>query len=83
MQKEFHGIAVQVIRSKRRTISIELKPVGIVVRAPKGMSEADIMSFLEKKGGWIDKHWAQIQERKVETEALPPLTQEDIRALFE
>jgi len=81
MQKEFHGIAVQIIRSKRRTISIELKPVGIVVRAPKGMSEADIMGFLEKKGGWIDKHWTQIQERQVETEALPPLTQEDIREL--
>jgi len=81
MQKEFHGIAVQIIRSKRRTISIELKPVGIVVRAPKGMSEADIMGFLEKKGGWIDKHWAQIQERQAETEALPPLMQEDIRAL--
>lgn len=81
MNNSFHGIPVQIIRNKRKTISIELKTVGIVVRAPKGMNEADIMGFLEKKGSWIDKHWTQIQERKAETEALPPLTQEDIRAL--
>ncbi|MBQ4504707.1 MAG: M48 family metallopeptidase [Firmicutes bacterium] len=83
MNNSFHGIPVQIIRSKRRTISIELKPVGIVVRAPKGMSEADIMGFLEKKGSWIDKHWSQIQERKEQAQALDPFTQAEIRELAE
>jgi len=83
MQKEFHGIAVQIIRSKRRTISIELKPVGIVVRAPKRVTDAEAMDFVERKGSWIDKHWKQIQERQKKVQALEPFTQAEIRELAE
>ena len=81
MQRTFHGINVQIIRSMRRTISIELKPSGIVVRAPKRVTDAEAMDFVERKGSWIDKHWKQIQERQKQAQALEPFTQAEIREL--
>ena len=83
MKYNFHGIAVQIIRSQRRTISIELKPSGIVVRAPKRVTDAEAMDFVERKGSWIDKHWKQIQERQKQAQALEPFTQAEIRELAE
>ena len=83
MQRTFHGINVQIIRSMRRTISIELKPSGIVVRAPKRVTDAEAMDFVERKGSWIDKHWKQIQERQKQAQALEPFTQAEIRELAE
>ena len=83
MKYSFHDIAVQIIRSERRTISIELKTVGIVVRAPKRVTDAEAMDFVERKGDWIDKHWEKIQERQEQAEALEPFTQAEIRDLAE
>ena len=50
-------IQVNVIRSKRKTIAIELHPEGILVRAPWRMSDKEIRKFLAEKQNWIEKHW--------------------------
>lgn len=76
-------IQVSIIYSKRRSISIELKPEGILVRAPKGMSRRNIYKFLAEKQEWIEKHWKKVQERKEIMEQLQPYTEEEIRALAE
>ena len=46
-----------VIRSRRRTVSIQVTPQGqVLVRCPLQMAERDIRRFLEQKGDWIQKH---------------------------
>ena len=47
----------RVIRSRRKTISIQILPTGeIQVRCPLRMREKDIHSFVESKAAWIASH---------------------------
>lgn len=75
------NLPVKVIRSKRKTISIELKPEGILVRAPQRLSDQKIREFLHQKREWIDKHWQNMEQRKKEVESLEPFTRDEINAM--
>ena len=45
---------MQIIRSKRRTLTIEIdKNANVIVRAPLRMSQANIAEFLQEKEKWI------------------------------
>ena len=51
---EKYNIPYRVIRSSRRTISVQIAPSGeVLVRCPRRMSNADIRRFVESKSGWI------------------------------
>lgn len=71
---------IEIIRSKRRTISIEIKSdLSIIVRAPLKAKDSDIQKFIEEKSNWIKKHLKRITERKaLQT---PKLTNAEIKAL--
>jgi predicted metal-dependent hydrolase len=57
----------QIIRSKRKTIALIVKPDGsLIVRAPLRVSRKSIQEFVEKNRGWIEKHRAKALA------ALPP-----------
>ena len=59
---------VKIIRSNRRTISLEISSAGqVLVRAPRRMSEADIRAFVESKSSWVAKH---LQKKEKDMEAL-------------
>lgn len=48
---------LKLIRSDRRTISLEITPAGqAIVRAPRRMSEAEIKRFIDSKSSWLAKH---------------------------
>lgn len=81
MKKTFNDIPVRIVRSNRKTLAVQLSDEGIVVRAPKGLSEAYIMSFLTEKRDWIDKNWKKRQKELDDSRSLPPLTDEDIHFL--
>ncbi len=72
---------LNIIYSARKSISIELKPDGILVRAPKGMSRREINAFLNEKRSWIEKHLELMQGRQSVLEQLPPFTMDEIREL--
>ena len=73
---------VTVVRSKRKTIAIQVKPDGkVLVRAPKWMRERDIESFVQEKRAWIEKHLMLVQERQARVEKVEPYTEEGLRAL--
>ena len=60
-------IEYEIIRSKRKTISIEITPeCRLIVRAPKWMSKAEIQGFVVSKEKWIKNHLAQMSKRKEE-----------------
>lgn len=53
-------IDYEVIRSKRKTLAIEVKSDGkVIVRAPKVVSKKYIDKFVEEKRDWILKHQAK------------------------
>ena len=76
-------LPVKTIKSKRKTISIELKEDGILVRAPKGMGRQEINAVLYKKSDWIEKHWMTVQKRKQDMENILPYTEADMKAMME
>lgn len=68
----------QIIRSSRKTISIQISPEGtVVVRCPRRLSSRAIQAFVEEKRPWIEKHLA----RRLARPQLPPFTPEELRAL--
>lgn len=72
---------IQIIRSSRKTISLQVKSDGtILVRAPLFMPEREIRRFLREKSDWIEKHMAKVAEQQAAAEAAP-LSGGDIRAL--
>lgn len=55
--KGYRDIHYQLIRSKRKTICLEVHPGGsVIVRAPDKIPKAEIDSFVESRKTWIQKH---------------------------
>lgn len=76
-------VKVNIIRSDRNTLSIQLKTGEIIARAPLRMKDKEIYSFIESKKLWIEKNLAKIDEREKAISEVQPFTQEDINALAE
>lgn len=70
-----------LIRSNRRTIAIEIKDEGLIVRAPFRAREKEIEAFVRSKEAWIEKHLKKAEEQKKAAEALAPFTEDEIKAL--
>jgi len=77
----FCGAEVTVIRSARKSIAVQIKPEGLTVRAPRNMRDSEINAFLDQKRSWIEKHLAEVSERRKRQEAMPKLSEEELRAL--
>lgn len=77
----FNGVEVRIIRSARRTLSLEVKSDAVLVRAPAGAADGEIRAFLHRHGEWLAKKLRQRELRRQAYEQAPPLTQTDIRAL--
>lgn len=70
-----------IIRSKRRTISVEItRKAEVIVRAPLKMSNRDIEKFITEKSSWIEKTLEKVNSRN-ETNSLPPFTEEELLLL--
>ncbi len=77
--------SVRVIRSERKTVSVEItKELEVLVRAPRLMPTRDIYAFLEEKHDWIEKNREKIRKRleeKSKEPSLPRFTIEELDAL--
>jgi predicted metal-dependent hydrolase len=65
----------QLIRSRRRTVAIQILKDGVIVRAPMKLPAAVIQAFVESKRGWIEKKLA------AQTQVLPGFTQAQLDEL--
>ncbi len=73
---------MKIIRSNRKTISIEIKPDGaILIRAPYFMKDAEIGKFVKEKESWIEAHLQKVKERQQEVKETPKLTMEEVEQL--
>ena len=74
----------KVIRSRRRTLALEITPQGeVLVRAPLHTSEAAIRRFVQSKQRWLETHLALVRARTAAAEAQPQLTEEERKDLRE
>ena len=83
MAFDMNKLPVNIIKSKRKTISIQLKEDGVYVRVPKGMSRRDIDEILIQKSDWIEKHWTIMQERNQTLEKIEPYTEAEMKTMIE
>ena len=74
---------ISIIRSSRKTLSIQLKNGEIIARAPLRMKDKDIYSFIESKKSWIENNLSKIVEREKSISEVQPFTEDEIKALAE
>ncbi len=69
---------VEIIRSRRKTLSLQISPDGrVVARAPLRMPEKDIRDFIRRRSDWIEKHLSRIAD----SAKVPAMTEEELREL--
>lgn len=79
LKKEFD---YEIIKSKRKTGCIEIKPDGrVLVRVPNRMSQSQIDEMLAKKHDWILKHLSEIEKTSLSKESEEKLSEQDIKRL--
>lgn len=76
----FENADVSVIKSNRKTISIQVKPNEVIIRAPKQMNEKDIKKFAETKRTWIEKNLKSANIKHKLLENIEPYSEADIKA---
>jgi predicted metal-dependent hydrolase len=86
MKQEKHMIKIEydIVRSSRKTLSLQMKPDGhLVVRAPHHTSDRQIRQFVENSSAWIQKHRELIEQRRRQEEMDPPpaITKETLERL--
>ena len=70
-----------IIRSRRRTLAIEIGEKGMIVRAPLRTGDAEIRAFMERNRSWTEKHLRQAEERRAAEQEIAPLTEDELRTL--
>ncbi|MBQ7624422.1 MAG: M48 family metallopeptidase, partial [Clostridia bacterium] len=73
---------IRIIRSRRRTMAIQVKPDGAVtVRAPLGAPDKAVREFLDKHREWIEKTLFDLKKRRENAPPTPYFTDEEAKAL--
>ena len=75
-------IEYELIRSKRKTLSIQVKPNGdVVVRAPLRLAKKHIDEFVIEKADWIEKTVKNARARNEQRTDKNPFTQAELDRL--
>ena len=76
-------ISYQLIRSRRKTLGLELRPEGLIVRAPLRATNRQIEYFVEQHRQWIRQHREKLEWQKRQAAELPALTEVELKKLAE
>lgn len=79
---KFENAEVSVIKSKRKTLSIQVKPNEVIICAPLKMKEKEIEELTESKRNWIEKHLQSVYERQKLLQDTEQYTEEEIRGFI-
>lgn len=75
---------IQIIRSRRRTVSLEIKRDGqVLLRCPYGMSRAAIEEFLFQKEHWLRSHLESLKCKAKEEQPHKEIETERLKQLYE
>ena len=76
-------IPYKLIRSKRKTLGLELRPEGLIVRAPFRATNGQIEYFVEQHRQWIRQHQEKLERQKQQAAERPALTETELKELAE
>ena len=76
-------IPYKLIRSKRKTLGLELRPEGLIVRAPFRATNGQIEYFVEQHRQWIRQHQEKLERQKQQAAERPALTETELKELTE
>ena len=74
-------LRITIIRSDRKTLSVQIKNGELIARAPLRMKGKDIYAFIDSKKTWIEKHLASSEEAKKALSEIQPFTKEELKEL--
>lgn len=72
-----------IIKSNRRTLSLEVKEDGLIVRSPHRATDEEINVFVAKHKRWIEKNILKMKKRKEMLDDTEPLSKGNIQELTE
>ena len=81
MTRTAGNIPIRVIRSRRKTLSMQVKQEELIVKAPVNTSEEKIRSFINEHAEWIEKQLRRQADVKDQAQTAGHLTMDEIRAL--
>lgn len=71
-----------LIRSKRKTISVEVRGDTVIVRAPNRLPKRDVNAFVQKHESWIEKQLKRSLTQQQQLDKVEKLSQQEIDALY-
>ena len=74
-------IEYTLIRSDRRTLSMQIKGVELIVRAPMRASKKRIDAFVLENSAWIERNLKKAEAQQIRAERQGALGEEELRAL--
>ena len=69
----------ELIRSRRKTIGIQIRDGAVIVRAPSHVPKQEIDAFVLRSSAWIEKHLRLQEEQRKKGEAAKQLAEEKAR----
>lgn len=83
MENTINFSNIKIIRSRRKTLGMEINASGLTVRAPLHVTDEQISEFLASHRGWIEKHMQKWEQWQEQCDEVPALTMDEIRELAE
>lgn len=74
---------IRILRSRRRSYSLEVKDEGILVRVPYFATKSSIDRFIKAHETWIKKNLTRLRSQRMQAEEAGILSEEEIIALKE
>jgi len=75
-------IEYTIEKSRRRTLSMEVKPDGtVMIKAPKFVSDAEIGRFVSSRSGWIEKTVKKVLVKNAGLSEVERMTDTELKAL--
>ncbi len=74
-------LSYRLIRSRRKTMALEIRDGSLLVRVPLQATQADIDRMLREKMSWILPRLEASRQRAETARSVPPLTREELEEL--
>lgn len=77
-------VELQIIRSKRKTVAIEITmDLNVILRAPKYMSDEEVEEFINRYRNYIEKKIESARIKNEKFRSIPKLSEDELRSLAE
>ena len=72
---------IRVIRSRRKTLSLEIRGGELTARIPLWCTQKQLQDFLDAHSSWIEKHMKIVRQQNARAEKEGRFTEQEIREL--